>query len=97
MSRDWTGTEVDYDDDGFRLGTPGRMDRLFASESWVAVLFLLMLAGCCLIAPLAALAGGLGLLVCHTDEARVNAAMLLVAAAGHAVLFWVLLLNVYVL
>jgi hypothetical protein len=43
------------------------------------------------------LAGGLGMLVCHTDEARVNATMLLVAAAGHAVLFWVLVLNVYVL
>jgi hypothetical protein len=96
VSHDWTGTEVDYDD-GFRLGTPGRMDRLFARESWIAVLFLLMLSGCCLIAPLAALAGGLGLLVCQTYEARTNAALLLAAAAGHAVLFWALVLNVYVL
>jgi len=96
VSRDWSGAEVDYDD-GFRLGSPGRMDRFFARESWIAVLFLLMLSGCCLIAPLAALAGGLGLLVCHTYEARVNAAMLIAAATAHAVLFWVLVLNVYVL
>lgn len=95
MSRDWSGAEVDYDDGGSRLRMPGRMDRLFASESWVAILSLLMLSGCCLIAPLAALAGGLGLLVCHTYEARTNAALLLAAAAGHAVLFWVLVLNVY--
>jgi len=96
VSRDWSGAEVDYDD-GLRPGTPGRMDRLFACESWVAVLFLLMLSGCCLIAPPAALAGGLGLLVCRTPEARLNAAFLLVAAAGHAAVFWVVVLNAYVL
>jgi hypothetical protein len=96
VSRDWTGAEVDYDD-GFRLGMPGRMDRLFACESWIVVFVVLMVTGCCVVAPFAALAGGLGLLVCHTHEARVNAAMLLVAAAGHGVLFWVLALNVYVL
>lgn len=95
MNPDWSGAEVDYDE-GFRLGVPGRMDRLFACESWVTVLFLLMLSGCCVIAPLAAFAGGLGLLVCQTYEARVNAALLLVAAAGHGVLFWVLVVSVYV-
>jgi hypothetical protein len=94
VSRDWSGAEVDYDD-GFRLGTPGRMDRLFACESWIAVFVVLMVSGCCLVAPMAAFAGGLGLLVCHTYEARVNAALLLVAASGHAVLFWVLVLNVH--
>ena len=94
MSGNWSDAEVDYDT---RPGPPGWLDRLFASDSVTSVFFLLMLAGCCMVAPVVGLMSGLGLLVCRTPEARTNAALLLVAASGHAVFFWVVAAHVVLL
>ena len=91
MSGHWADAEADYDT---RPGPPGWLDRVFASDPVTGTVFLLMLSGCCVIAPFAGLMSGLGLLVCRTPEARTNAALLLVAAAGHAVFFWVVAAHV---
>jgi hypothetical protein len=94
VSGHWSDVEADYDT---RPGPPGWLDRLFASDSVTSVFFLLMLSGCCPVAPFAGLMSGLGLLVCRTPEARLNAAFLLVAATGHAVFFWVVAAHVVLL
>src|SRR5262245_19172824 len=70
-----------------------RLDRLLAGETVANWLFLLMLSGCCFVAPVAGLVAGLGLLGCRTPEARLTATFLAVAAAGHGVVFWAVALQ----
>jgi hypothetical protein len=83
---DASSPDIDYGD---RVPFPVIwLDRLLGSDTLTAALFLLMLTGCCFVAPAAGVLSALGLLVCRLPEARDNAALLCIGASVHGVVFW---------
>ena len=64
----------------------GCFEWLLAGDTLSSALCALMLSGCCIVAPPALVLAGLGLLVCHSPEARHNAAFLLTLGGIYAAL-----------